>query len=85
MCIAIERHAVGAEREKFLNAFRDAVGRLMGKAIEDVGVEAVDTARAKLGDGVAGQLEALATADAFLNLGIEILNTDRGAVHTRLC
>ena len=84
MCITIERDPVGVEREQFFDALRQAGGRLMWQAKQDIRVEAPDVARADHLDHIAGDLKALSPTDHLLDFGIEVLNTDGRAVQSRL-
>ena len=83
MGIAVKRHPVGREAEHLLHALGDALFGLVGQAVEDVHVQAGDAAGADRLDGGAGFLVALGPADGVLDLGVEILHADGGAVHAR--
>ncbi|MPL74108.1 hypothetical protein SDC9_19918 [bioreactor metagenome] len=80
MGIAVKRHPVRTERQQLLHRFRDLRRRLVRQAVEDVGVQAGDAAVADHVDGGLRHLVALLAADHLLDLRVEILHPDRGAV-----
>ena len=55
----------------------------MWQAVQDVGVQAADSARAESFRHVAGQSIALLASDGFLDQRVEVLHPDRCAVHAR--
>ncbi len=84
MGIAEQRHPVGVQRQQQSAPIAKS-SRLVwcGRAVKDIDVQAIDAAGAQPVDGGLGHLIALRAADGFLNLRVEILNSDRGAVHPR--
>ena len=83
MGIAVKRHAVGRQGQKLLHRIGDARAGLERQAIQDVGVQTGHTPRADAFGDVAGQVIALLAPDGLLDLGVEVLHPDRGAVHPR--
>ena len=81
MRIAIKGHPVGREREQLLHRLGDARAGLVRQAVEDIGVEAVHAPLPDHLDRLAGHVVALRPPDGLLDLLVEILHPDRGAVH----
>ena len=62
---------------------REAVGGLVGQAVDQVDIDAVEAQRASLGDQIAGHLVGLDAMDGLLHFGIEILNAQAQAIEAQ--
>ena len=60
------------------------VGGLVGQAVDEVDVDAVEAERAGAGDQVARHFVGLDAMDGFLHFGVEILDAHAEAIEAEL-
>jgi len=78
--VAEKSDAIGSEFQDLIHGVREAVGRLIGQAIDQVDVDAVKTEIASGEEQVARHFERLNTVDGFLHVGVKILDAHAEAV-----
>ena len=81
--IAEHGHAIGSEREDLIDGVRETLGGLVGQAVDQVHVDALEAKLARLGDQFGGHFQRLHAIHRLLHLGIEILNAHAQAVEAQ--
>ena len=81
--IAVERDAVGFEREHFVERAVEAVERLLWQPVDQVEIHRAEAARTRFGDNLPGCLLALHAVHRALHVRVEILHADRQAVEAQ--
>ena len=82
--VAEESDAIGSEIEDLVDGVGEAVGRLVGKAVNQVDVDAVEAEFARGEEQVAGHFEWLNAVDGLLYVGVEILDAHAEAIEAEL-
>src|SRR5882724_9830240 len=82
--VAEEGDAIGSELNDFIHRVCEAVGRLIGQAVDQVDVDAVEAEIASGEEQVARHFERLNAVDGFLHFGVKILNAHAEAVEAEL-
>jgi hypothetical protein len=78
--IGVEGDAVGAQFADLLHRAGEARGRLLGQAVDQVGVDRAVAQRAGASHQLAHHLERLLTVHGLLHVGIEVLDAEAQAV-----
>ena len=82
--VAKERNAIGSEADDLIHGVGERVGGLMGKAIDQIDIDAVKAEFARGKEEVAGHFVGLNAVDGLLHLGLEILNAHAETVESEL-
>ena len=84
VCIAEHGDAVRREPYDLLHRVLETLGGLVGQAVDQVHVDAVESQFARVGDQVARHFIGLNPVHRFLHLGLEVLNAHAQPVEAHL-
>src|SRR5690606_33111018 len=82
MRVAIASNAIRLESRDLLAGLAQCLYRLQRQAIDEIEVQAIDADFAQKTGGLGNRLYRLDSTDGFLNLGVDILHAEAGAVDT---
>ena len=80
MCVAVNRHAIGRQRENIVHRLTERIERLLGQSINKIKVDRGDTRIAQPTGYFFSLLKRLNTVDCLLHLFIGILHAQRGPI-----
>ena len=84
MRVVEDREPVGAEGERALEGVGETGGRLVWETVDEIEVERLEAGFAQPRDGLADERLGLDAVDGLLDVRIEILDAERGAVGAEL-
>ena len=82
--VAEEGDAIGREFENLVHGVGEAVRRLVGQAVDQIDIDAVEAELAGGEEQIAGHFERLNAMDGFLHIGVKILDAHAKAIEAEL-